>query len=76
MEKNSPEETKTNVFLDNDPNDLNNQEQENEDETYASLEEYFLDCCREGLPSLIMFFLTSKSRLKKIGILLNSTIAY
>jgi len=52
MEKDFPEETKTNIFLDEiikeTPLIQDPEEEEIDNETYSSLEEYFLDCCRDG----------------------------
>lgn len=47
MDKDFPEETKTNLIHDKEPKELNEVEDE-DNETYNSLEEYFLDCCRDG----------------------------
>ena len=47
MDKDFPEETKTNIIHDKEVNELNKEEEE-DNETYNSLEEYFLDCCRDG----------------------------
>ena len=47
MEKQEPEETKANIFPENDPNS-GMEEEDKDNEMYSSLEEYFLDCCRDG----------------------------
>ena len=54
MEKQEPEETKANIFPENDPNSAM-EEEDKDNEMYSSLEEYFLDCCRDGFQIPIFF---------------------
>lgn len=56
------EEIKTNIFLESKENkpteNLISNENENEnEETYNTLEEYFLDVCRDGFSIIKIFFL-------------------
>ena len=69
MEKDFPEETKTNVFLEEVSKETaliqDPEAEEIENETYSSLEEYFLDCCRDGFFSDIFL---EKTKILEIGL--------
>ena len=81
MDKDFPEETKTNLFLEKDSEketkNINPDEEveDNDNETYNSLEEYFLDCCRDGSFTILFFNDFKKKLITIIEIRQNLLIA-